>query len=150
MRYFGSDIWGIEIPEYPFLDIFSNTMFRGLCAKYDNYEHQPQNVNAVKTTCTVHGHSDYTTYKHCNKTLSEYTEYPLAEHKTYASTVRKAPTCTESGYTETIKCSVCKQTIQESTVIPALGHSPVVVPAVSATETETGLTEGVKCSRCGI
>ncbi|MGN0173417.1 MAG: fibronectin type III domain-containing protein, partial [Acutalibacteraceae bacterium] len=57
-------------------------------------------------------------------------------------------TCTENG-TQTAKCTRCDETDTQEAVGTALGHSPVVVPAVPATCTHTGLTAGEKCATCG-
>lgn len=58
-----------------------------------------------------------------------------------------APTCTEEGYT-TYTCP-CGDTYKDD-IVPALGHTEKVVPAVAPTCTETGLTEGKVCSVCDV
>ncbi|MBO7658941.1 MAG: InlB B-repeat-containing protein [Clostridia bacterium] len=70
-----------------------------------------------------------------------------------------AATCTEPGNSEYWSCDLCgmyfsdaagENEIEENSwVIPATGHTEVVMAAVAATCTETGLTEGKKCSICG-
>ena len=73
-----------------------------------------------------------------------------------AWTVEKEATCTEEGL-QTKRCehlAGARQTHTQcncviSQVIPALGHTEEVIPAVEPTCTETGLTEGKKCSVCG-
>ncbi len=59
-----------------------------------------------------------------------------------------APTCTETGLTEGSYCSDCKAVIVAQTVVPATGHTEVIVPAVAATCTTDGSTEGKYCSVC--
>ena len=63
----------------------------------------------------------------------------------YKSTVTE-PTCTEDGYT-TYTCS-CGETYT-SDIVPAKGHSPVLVGAKDATCTEDGYTGDEVCSVCG-
>ena len=69
-----------------------------------------------------------------------------------------AATCTKPGSNAYWYCDICgkyfsdanatKEVQLEDTVIPALGHTPVIDPAVPATATSTGLTEGSHCSVC--
>ena len=66
-------------------------------------------------------------------------------HK-YVGTTTK-PTCLEAGYT-TYTCTECGDSYTADEV-PALGHNPVVDPAVDPNCTQTGLTEGSHCERCG-
>ncbi len=58
---------------------------------------------------------------------------------TIAHTPGASATCTTAQ-----TCTVCG-----AVITAALGHTEVVIPAVSATCTSTGLTEGKKCSVCG-
>ena len=71
------------------------------------------------------------------------------EHENTEIRNAKAATCTEDGYTGDTYCTDCGEKIGTGEVIPATGHTEVILPAVEATCTETGLTEGVKCSVCG-
>lgn len=70
-----------------------------------------------------------------------------------------APTCTEEGHTAYWYCTSCEKYFKEEqglteldpadAILPALGHDPVVIPAVPATTTSIGYSEGSKCNRCG-
>lgn len=64
--------------------------------------------------------------------------------------IKKAATCTEDGQAEYI-CSEegCKGKVFGSKILPALGHSIKIDPAVAATCTTPGKTEGSHCERCG-
>ncbi|MBR2800492.1 MAG: leucine-rich repeat domain-containing protein, partial [Oscillospiraceae bacterium] len=64
---------------------------------------------------------------------------------TYTETVT-APTCTEKGYT-THACECGDSYVDSYT--DALGHQPVDVAEVPATEEATGVTAGKKCAVCG-
>ena len=71
----------------------------------------------------------------------------------------KAATCTEDGNIAYWYCGLCDKYFAdvngsrvitlEDTVKKAKGHTPVIDPAVPATEITTGLTEGSHCSVCG-
>lgn len=69
-------------------------------------------------------------------------------------------TCTEDGNVAYWHCSKCNRYFADAngiseisydnTIVKALGHDPVIIPAVEPTYTKPGYTEGSKCSRCGI
>lgn len=67
------------------------------------------------------------------------------EHTYSDWVVTTPPTCTEDGERTRI-CTKCGDISKEK--VNALGHSPVVDPAVAPTCTETGFTEGSHCLRC--
>ena len=71
-------------------------------------------------------------------------------HTNITSYATVLPTCLQSGLTEGELCNICGVTIYGLEEIPALGHSEVILEAVSATCTQTGLTEGKHCSVCGV
>lgn len=72
----------------------------------------------------------------------------------------KAATCIQDGNIEYWHCTYCDKFFSdkdgneaiaiENTVIPATGHTVVIIPEVPATPGHPGLTEGSKCSVCGI
>ena len=72
----------------------------------------------------------------------------------------KAASCTENGNTAYWYCEECSKYYSdekeqneislENTIIPAVGHTIVIDPAVEATYTSDGLTEGSHCSVCNM
>jgi len=85
----------------------------------------------------------------CNVCKNSYTEtipkLPTPDHKHEYAITTIEPTCTENGK-KVSSCS-CGDKIEE--VIPALGHTEEVDPAIVPTCTEIGKTEGSHCSVCG-
>ena len=69
----------------------------------------------------------------------------LGKHA-YTESDEAAATCTKPGV-KRITCVACGDSHTEET--PALGHTPVEIPAVPATCSAKGLTAGEKCSVCG-
>ncbi len=95
-------------------------------------------------TCTEQGYNTYTC--HCGDSyIGDYID--ALGHSESDWIIDTNATCTENGAKHTA-CTVCGMTLN-ITAIPALGHTPKIIPAVNATCTETGLTEGSKCSVCG-
>ena len=71
------------------------------------------------------------------------------------STVREnevAATCTTEGsYDEVVKCAECGEELSRTAkTVEKTAHTPVIDPAVPATETATGLTEGSHCEDCKV
>ncbi len=60
------------------------------------------------------------------------------------------PTCTQDGQSGGTYCSDCKIQFTPPEVIPATGHTEVVIEATMPTCTTTGLTLGKYCSVCGV
>ncbi|MBQ9429456.1 MAG: hypothetical protein IJU41_07940, partial [Clostridia bacterium] len=71
-----------------------------------------------------------------------------------------SPTCTAAGRNAYYCCAVCDtcfadaeatvETTPDAEVVPATGHTPATLAAVSPTCTATGLTEGTGCAVCGV
>ena len=59
-----------------------------------------------------------------------------------------APTCTETGFTAGTYCEVCQLWTSGHEVVPALGHTVIILPAIEPTCTSEGFTEGKKCLKC--
>ena len=78
---------------------------------------------------------------------------------TMEATARKEATCTEPGNTAYWYCTTCGKYFSDKDgtaeiqfqdiIIPAIGHTIVVVPEVKPTASKPGLTEGQYCSVCG-
>ena len=84
---------------------------------------------------------------------------PKCSH-TMESVAYTAPTCTETGNVTYYHCTTSDKYFndaagtteidQQITVLPATGHTLVVIPAVEPTDDTPGWTEGEKCSVCGL
>lgn len=86
---------------------------------------------------------------------------PAPERCLHAMTMvdRQTATCTQNGVIAHWRCQLCGRLFadQEGTVhltqkditLIALGHTPVVDPAVAPSYSQTGLTEGSHCAACG-
>lgn len=69
-------------------------------------------------------------------------------------------TCTEAGNIAYWHCTICGNCFKdanatqsvtlENTVVSALGHDPVIIPAIDQVGNELGYSEGSKCARCGL
>ncbi|MBD5151592.1 MAG: S-layer homology domain-containing protein [Oscillibacter sp.] len=71
---------------------------------------------------------------------------PAPEHEHFSEFVNVVDAkCMENGEKSFI-CNICGESITE--IIPATGHTPVVIEGVAATETEMGLTDGFVCAVC--
>ncbi|MBD5169783.1 MAG: right-handed parallel beta-helix repeat-containing protein, partial [Oscillibacter sp.] len=69
----------------------------------------------------------------------------IPEHEHFFELVSETvATCVENG--EKFSICTCGESITE--IIPATGHTPVVIEGVAATETEMGLTDGFVCVVC--
>ncbi len=82
----------------------------------------------------------------CGKTRSQ--SAGVGTHTPMESVERLAPTCTEAGHTAEVVCSTCRRVLESSEILPALGHTVEVDPAVPPTCTDAGMTEGTHCAVC--
>lgn len=98
----------------------------------------------VEPTCLETGEKD----RVCNK--CGFTQKYKVERKGH--TIEKLPAvkadCENTGLSEGRQCAECGLILTPRRVIPALGHSEMIIGEQSATCTEDGLTEGGICSRC--
>jgi len=107
--------------------------------------HKMITVPAVSATCTTEGWTEYTVCERCDVTSGKTTVPPLGHNYGTGVAVR-APTCTGTGV-NMFTCAICLHSYTE--IIPALGHTEEVLPAVAPTCYSTGKTEGKVCSVCG-
>lgn len=134
----------------------------------DALGHDADAIAAVEPTCTERGNIAYWHCTVCDKYFSdedctreiklEDTVLLALGHSPVASPA-KEPTCTEPGNTAYWYCPTCKLYFSNAvctkeiklseTVIPALGHTIVLDPAVEPTCTEPGMTLGSHCDTCG-
>ncbi len=64
-----------------------------------------------------------------------------------AGTAKKV-SCTDDGATAQQKCYICEAVVVESEVIPATGHTPILIDPHAPTCAEAGNTAGYKCQTC--
>ena len=108
--------------------------------------HTPETIPGRAATCTEAGLTDGSRCAVCGTVLSAQTEIPATGHSWDGGAVTTAPTCTANG-TRTYTCTRCGAAYTES--IPAMGHTPEVIPASAPTCAAPGKTEGSRCSVCG-
>ena len=124
------------------------------CARCDHNEteilpalgHTPAVLPAVEATCTATGLTEGSECFACGELLTAQTEVPVLGHALGGWQTTAEPTCTAEG-TRRRACTRCDHF--ETEVLPAVDHTPEVIPAVEPTCTATGLTEGSKCAACG-
>lgn len=83
--------------------------------------------------------------KEVNPYLDVY--FKIADKHVWVDMIATAPTCTEEGSSVKM-CVDCGET-KDTKTIPALGHKPVIDPAVSPSCKGDGLSEGSHCAYCG-
>lgn len=97
-------------------------------------------------------------------TPTPYAVFPAPWHAVCAHNLeaieRGEPTCTEDGNIAYWHCTICSKYYENEnavtaisladTVLPAIGHSWQIIPAVAATSTSEGSTEGRQCTVCGV
>lgn len=107
--------------------------------------HAAEAVADKAATCTAAGYTGREECSRCGAVVNSGTVLPALGHAWGAYAVTTAPTCTDEGI-ETSECSRCGET--QTRALEALGHVPVIDPAVDPTCTVVGKTEGSHCSRC--
>ena len=97
----------------------------------------------LEPTCEVAGEKIET----CSLCGYEETLSIPATGHAWHNVVSETPTCVDVGAAG-VQCATCEEWMVTSFVVPATGHTKVVVPGYAATCFETGLTDGEKCAVC--